>query len=132
MIVWASDDTNIYPDVPVTLNAYFGSNIYYNMEGNVAYVTHILADDEEMEKDIEYFRSFGPPDLFVCTAPVQTAVLREKLGFEGSYIAEAFSGTAYRPFKDKLDEKNLYIMCTREKYKELFGKEYEVSSYKEG
>ncbi len=132
MIAWMPDDTNIYPDAPVTLNAYFDKNLYYNMEGDVTYVTHIIADEEEMEADRAYARTFGAPDYVICSSPVAVSPIIESLGFEGGYIAEAFSGTAYRPFKDKLDEKRLYIICTKDKYKELYGKDYEVSSYKKG
>ena len=132
MIAWMPDDTNIYPDAPVTLNAYFDKNLYYNMEGDVTYVTHIIADEEEMEEDRAYARTFGAPDYVICSSPMAVSPIIESLGFEGGYIADAFSGTAYRPFKDKLDEKRLYIICTKDKYKELYGKDYEVSSYKKG
>ncbi|MBQ6250078.1 hypothetical protein, partial [Ruminococcus sp.] len=71
------------------------------------------------------------PDYVICSSPLAVAPIIESLGFDGGYVAEAFSGTAYRPFKDKLDEKRLYIICTKDKYKELYGKDYEVSSYKE-
>ena len=130
MISFAMDDTNIYPDAPVTVNAYFDDNIYYNMEGDVAYVTHIAADEAEIAEDFENFRSFGEPDFIVCSSPLEISALVEKLGFEGKYAAEAFSAQAYRPFKDKLDEKYLYVICTKETYKELYGKEYEIPSYK--
>lgn len=130
MISFAMDDTNIYPDAPVTVNAYFDDNIYYNMEGNVAYVTHIAADEAEIAEDLEYFRSFGEPDFIICSSPLEISALSKKLGFDGKYSAEAFSAQAYRPFKDKLDEKYLYIMCSGDTYKEIYGKEYEIPSYK--
>lgn len=132
LIVWSDTDTNIYPDAPVTLNAYFDKSLYYNMEGDVAYVTHIKADEAEAEADREYARSFGAPDFIVCPYPLSTNVMKDDIGFEGEYIAEAYSGVAYRPFKDKTDEKHLYFICTRETYKELYGKDYEIPSYKKG
>lgn len=130
MIAWTPDDTNIYPDAPVTLNAFFDKNLYYNMEGNVAYVTHIKADEAEREADCEYFRSMGAPDFVVCSFPQSALSIENELGFDESYIAEAYSGEAIRPFKDKIDEKHLYFICTRETYKELYGKDYEIPSYK--
>ena len=132
LIDWSEKDTNIYPDAPVTVNAYFDHNLYYNMEGGVAYVTHIMADDEEIKADCDYARSFGAPDFIVCSSTVAPASMREQIGFEGSYIAEAYAGDAVRPFKDKVDEKKLFIICTKETYKELYGKEYEIPSYKTG
>ena len=132
LIAWSDKDTNIYPDAPVTINAYFDHNIYYNMEGGVAYVTHIMADEEEIKADCKNALSFGAPDFIVCSSTLSPASMRDQIGFEGTYIAEAFAGDAVRPFKDKVDEKKLFIICTKETYKELYGKEYEVSSYKTG
>lgn len=129
MISWVTDDTNSYAGTPIAMNGYFSENLYYNMHLDLPYMTHMVADEEEIEEDNSYIRSFGPPDYIVCTWPLAPSLNLDPLGFDAHYIAEAYVGTAYQTFKSKLEENHLYVMCTRETYKELYGKEYEVPKY---
>ena len=75
------------------------------------------------------WKSFGEPDLIVCDGPQELGFICEELGLSGDYVATAYIGKGKRILKDKCDTYDVYVMCTKDTYKEIYGKEYEVPKY---
>ena len=130
LVLWTGDDTNMYTLGSTGANAYFEKNIFYNMHDGLAYVTHIVPDEKEYKMDIDYMRSQGAPDFILCGSPSAIVPVKEKLGIDENYIAVALEARGERIFKDKTCNVDVYMMCTKETYKEVYGREYEVPTYK--
>lgn len=129
LTTWSGDDTNIYSDASLVANAYFDKSVFYNMHDGLSYVTHIVPDKEETEQYYHDMYEKGSPDFIVTGGIAGTNFVCEKLGFEDVYNAKAFFKESERIFKDKSENTDIYVMCSGEKYKELYGREYEVSKY---
>ena len=130
LVAWSQTDTNMYSSAAIASEAYFDRNIYYNLYNDQAYISHKVPTDQEMEEYFEALKSYGAPDLIICSSVLDTQRLREAIGVDEPYIAEAYVGKAARIFKDKEENMDIYVCCTRETYREIFGKEYEIPSYK--
>lgn len=127
---WLETDTNLYTSAAIASNAYFDRNIYYNVYNDQSYISHKVPNKKQMEEYYENLRSLGQPDFIVCGSPLEAQKIRELLDFDEPYIAQAFVGKASRIFKDKAEQMDVFVCCTKETYRELYGREYEAESYK--
>jgi len=130
LAAWTGEDTNMYTLGSTGANAYFDNNIYYNMHDGLAYVTHIVPDEQEYEKDIEAMKAHGDPDFILCGSVLASSSICDTLGIDEHYVAVALEARGERIFKDKKCNVDVCLVCTRDTYKELYGKEYEVQTYK--
>ena len=127
---WSKNDIYFVNGAGVASNAYFDGNIYYNMNFGLSFISHKICDGEKAEKIKAEWKAEGTPDLMICDSPQEASFICEELGLTESYIAIAYVGKGRRIFKDKCENVDIYVICTKEKYKELYGKEYEVPTYK--
>lgn len=132
MTAWLNDDTHMYSASAMASEAYFEKNIYYNIYNDKSYISHIIAGQKENEEYEDMIRSTGAPEFIVCDAPRETINICMIGGFDEKFIAEAYYGKAGRIFKDKEEMCDVWVYCTKDTYKELYGKDYVVPSYKEG
>lgn len=130
LTTWSENDAYIVNSSSVASNAYFERNLYYNLNYGLSFVSHKVCRGDEAVKIKKEWLAMGEPDFMVCDSPQESSYICEDLGLGADYVALAFTGEGQRIFKDKIDDCNLYVVCTREKYKELYGKDYEVSTYK--
>ena len=128
---WSRTDTHVYSAAAYASEAYFDKNIYYNIYKDQSYMSHIMATEEDMENEYEYMRSFGDPDFMICDSPLETTRICETLGLNEKYIAEAYHGKGIKIFKEKDITTDVYVYCTMDTYRELYGKDYVIPSYKE-
>lgn len=128
---WSRTDTHVYSASAYASEAYFDKNIYYNIYKDQSYMSHIMATEEDMENEYEYMRSFGPPDFMICDSPLETTRICETLGLSDKYIAEAYHGKGIKIFKEKDITTDVFVCCTLDTYRELYGKDYVIPSYKE-
>jgi hypothetical protein len=129
LTTWSESDIFIVNASSIAANAYFDRNIYYNLNYDLSFITHIVADDDERVKTLDKWKTAGEPYLMVCDSPNETAFICKELGLSGQYNSVAYVGKGRRIFKDKCDVYNVYVMCSKDTYKEIYGKEYEVSTY---
>ena len=129
LTTWSKNDLYLVNASSIAANAYFDHSIYYDLNYDLSFISHVVIDDNEKEKVLDKWKKVGEPDLIVCDGPQETSFICDELGFEDDYIAQAYVGKAKRIFKDKCDEYNVYVMCTKDTYKEIYGKEYEVPKY---
>lgn len=127
---WSKSDAYIVNAASTASNAYFDKNIYYNMNFGLPFISHKICDGDKAVKVKDEWRAAGKPDFMFCDIPMEASFICEELGLDESYIAIAYIGKGRRIFKDKCENTNVYVLCTKEKYKELYGKEYEVQTYK--
>lgn len=93
-----ADDTNINNSAATTLCAYLDKNIFYNMDKNLPYVTHLVPDDAEFQSDIQEMKSHGSPDFILAiTSDVERA--SGQLEFEDEYKM-VFAACGDKVFKD--------------------------------
>ena len=130
LTTWSKSDIHMVNASSVASNAYFDKNIYYNLNRGMSFITHIVSDEDDIIKEKNQWKAVGEPDFMICDAPIETSFICEELDLKGNYVATAFIAKGERIFKDKTEKCDTYVMCTREKYKELYGKEYEVQTYK--
>ncbi len=132
LATWSKTDSHVFTASAYASEAYFDKNIYYNIYKDLSYMTHIMATDEDMEQEYEYMRSFGAPDYIICDSPSETITVCDILGLDEKYVAEAYTGKGRKIFKDKDIQNDVFVYCTKETYRELYGKDYEIPSYKKG
>ena len=121
----------MYSASAVASEAYFDKNIYYNVYNGKSYISHIVPDKQEIGEYEDMIRACGPPDLIICDTPRETIEICRIGGFDEKYIAEAYYGKAGRVFKDKEEMCDVWVYCTQDTYRELYGKDYVIPSYKE-
>ena len=131
MTTWVLTDTHMYSASAVASEAYFDKNIYYNVYNGKSYISHIVPDKQEIGEYEDMIRACGPPDLIICDTPRETIEICRIGGFDEKYIAEAYYGKAGRVFKDKEEMCDVWVYCTQDTYRELYGKDYVIPSYKE-
>lgn len=129
LTTWSKSDIYMVNASSVAANAYFDRSIFYNLNYDLAFISHKVADEAEKAEVLEKWRSEGAPYIMVCDGPQETGFICDELGLQDDYLAVAYVGKGRRIFKDKCDTYNVYVMCTRDTYKEIYGKEYEVSTY---
>ena len=129
LTTWSESDIFIVNASSIAANAYFDRNIYYNLNYDLSFITHIVADDDERVNTLDKWKTAGEPYLMVCDSPNETAFICKELGLSDEYNSVAYVGKGRRIFKDKCDVYNVYVMCSKDTYKEIYGKEYEVSTY---
>ncbi|MCR5599926.1 MAG: hypothetical protein K6G33_04180 [Ruminococcus sp.] len=130
LTTWEKSDPHIFNGASVASNAYFDKNIYYNMYNGLSFLSHVVCTEDVFAEEAKEISLHGAPDFMICDVPVETSYVCETLGFNEKYIAIAFTGVGDRIFKDKTDKTDIYVMCTAETYRELYGKDYEVQTYK--
>ncbi len=129
LTTWAKSDIYLVNASSIAVNAYFDNSIYYDLNYDLSFISHVVIDDEEKEKVLDKWKSFGEPDLIVCDGPQELGFICDELGLKGDYVATAYIGKGKRIFKDKCDTYDVYVMCTKDTYNEIYGKEYEVPKY---
>lgn len=129
LTTWAESDIFIVNASSIVVNAYFDRNVYYNLNYDLPFITHIVVDDDERKATVNKWKQAGKPDLMICDTPNETAFICSELGIENDYSATAYVGKGRRIFKDKCDIYNVYVMCSKDTYKEIYGQEYAVSTY---
>lgn len=60
------EDTNSNSGSAIVLNAYCGENIFYNMDRDKPYFTHISADEDEISADIAEMKNHNSPDFILA------------------------------------------------------------------
>lgn len=130
LTTWSENDAYIVNASSVASNAYFDRNIYYNLNYGLSFISHKACSGDDAVNIKKEWLAMGEPDLMVCDTPQESSYICKDLGIDSDYIALAYTGEGKRIFKDKIDDYNLYVMCTRETYKEIYGKDYEVSTYR--
>lgn len=83
-------DTNRTPYV-IDMNPYFERNLAYNMYLGKSYLTHISADDDEMERYIKEIKSKGEPDFLLGYSADIQQYIKDELGFESKYVPVYFA-----------------------------------------
>ena len=129
LTTWSESDIFIVNASSIVVNAYLGGNIYYNLNYGLSFITHIVIDDDERAETLNKWKQEGKPYLMICDTPNETAFICKELGIGDEYSATAYVGKGRRIFKDKCDIYNIYVMCSKDTYKEIYGKEYAVSTY---
>ena len=129
LTTWSKNDLYLVNASSIAANAYFDRNIYYDLNYDLSFISHVVIDDDEKADVINKWKSLGGPDLMVCDGPQETSFICDELGLEENYVAIAYEGKGRKIFKDKCDIYNVYVMCTKDTYKAIYGKEYEVSKY---
>jgi len=128
---WSKTDTHVFSASAFASEAYFDKNIYYNMYKDQTYMSHIMATEEDIKTELEYMRSFGAPDFVICDSPLEVSDICKTFGLTEKYIAEAYHGKGRKIFKDKDVTTDVFVYCTMDTYRELYGKDYVIPSYKE-
>ena len=128
---WSKSDSHVFTASAYASEAYFDKNIYYNIYKDQSYMSHIMATEEDMEKEYEYMRSFGAPDYMICDSPSETIGICKILQLDEKYNAEAYAGKGVKIFKDKTITNDVFVCCTKDTYRELYGRDYVLPSYKE-
>lgn len=128
---WSKTDTHVFSASAFASEAYFDKNIYYNMYKDQTYMSHIMATEEDINTELEYMRSFGAPDFMICDSPLEVSDICKTFGLTEKYIAEAYHGKGRKIFKDKDVTTDVFVYCTMDTYRELYGKDYVIPSYKE-
>ena len=90
----------------------------------------VVAESSDGEEGFEMAMKYKP-DLIICDTPRETIEICRIGGFDEKYIAEAYYGKAGRVFKDKEEMCDVWVYCTQDTFRELYGKDYVIPSYKE-
>lgn len=105
------DDTNINSVAVTLLGAYLDKNIFYNLNKNVSYVTHIVADDKEMEADIKEMKEHDPPD-FILADGIEIDALLHNLEISEEYQI-VFISVGDQVFKDLDDSRGIIVYAKK-------------------
>lgn len=110
----------------ISANAYFENVFYYAPFDEYAFLTHITHSNDEIKHEVEAIKAEAEPDFIICEAPAQWIDIRNKLDLKNKYTAVAFSENSSMVYKNKIETIELYVLCTDETYKKLYGKEYSI------
>lgn len=110
----------------ITTNTYFDHVFYHAPYDEHTFLTHIMHSDEEMRNEVKSLKAEGEPDFIICGVPAQWNEVAKSLDLKDKYNAVAFSESSSMMFKNRTETIELYVMCTDETYRELYGKDYSV------
>jgi hypothetical protein len=118
----------------IAANPYFDNVFYYSLFDDHSFTTHILPTEKEIADTKEKLKANGNPDFIICITPYYAKSICEENNITGEYTAIAYCKPASRFFKDRFEVNDIYVMCTNETYKELYGKDYKQPTFekKEG
>lgn len=118
----------------ITANPFFDDVFYYCPFDDYTFITHILSSEADTNIEVDALKKEEKPDFIICESPYHAVNICKELNINERYTAIAYHEPALKGVKDKCEIINVYVMCTNETYKELYGKDYKQPTFekKEG
>ncbi|WP_303787737.1 hypothetical protein [Ruminococcus flavefaciens] len=121
---WDAGNTHMIFDCCITSSPYFEEKQYYEPYDELTFISHIVPSESQSQAEIEMLAAKGKPDFIVCAKPYSAVRICDELHIAEKYNAVAFTETSLKVFKSKAESMEVYIMCTNETFRELYGRDY--------